>query len=242
MRAIRCYVPDAITLEREFALPDNVVAHVVRVLRLGVGDELQIFNGDGQIYHARICSQDKRGVYVEADTATQQSVESPLSIVLVQAVSRGDRMDYTVQKAVELGVTAIIPITSERCGVQLDAMRWRKKQEHWQSIVVSACEQSGRNIVPLVHDVQKIEIALSSLTSAHRFTLDPEAHDSFASIKLNGDVALLAGPEGGFSESDLLIAKNCGFVGVKMGPRILRTETAALAAISALQVLHGDFR
>ncbi len=241
MRAIRCYLPNPIVLNQTISLPDNVVSHVVRVLRLGVGDALQLFNGDGHVYHATITAQDKRGVYVTATQQISESVESPLAIDLVQAVSRGDRMDYTVQKAVELGVTAIFPVTTERCGVQLDSERWRKKQEHWQSIVASACEQSGRNVVPVVHEVKRLEIALAALASTHRFVLDPEATDTFATQTINGAITLLAGPEGGLSEHDLAIARGCGFNGVRLGPRILRTETAALAALSVLQALHGDF-
>lgn len=241
MRTIRVYFPDALAVGGEYRLPDDVVAHVVKVLRLGTGAALELFNGDGDAYAALITELDKRGARVCVQSRLpERIIESPLHTVLLQGISRGDKMDYTLQKATELGISQIMPVLTERCGVQMDAERWQKKREHWQAVVRSACEQCGRNVVPAVDAVQKLEKIVDNLSTGLRLVLDPYGNATLKTIVMDKHVILLAGPEGGLSEQDLRIAKQLGFSGVKMGPRILRTETAALAALSLLQGLYGD--
>ncbi len=242
MRHIRVHISGDLQDGCERQLPDSVAAHVSRVLRLGVGDALQVFNGDGHQYAASIVQADKRGVRVRIGASEAVDRESPLRLQLLQGVSRGDRMDYTVQKAVELGVTDIVPVITERCGVQLDAERWEKKREHWQRIVESACEQCGRNRVPAVQPVQRLDAALATPGEGTRLILDPQATLSLPRLPVAAQFTLLAGPEGGLSEQDLRVARSAGFIGVQLGPRILRTETAALAALAVLQAMQGDFR
>ncbi|QGX40365.1 16S rRNA (uracil(1498)-N(3))-methyltransferase [Permianibacter aggregans] len=242
MRITRLYVDLPLQTGRKLSLPENAANHVARVLRMRVGDAVQLFNGDGHAYDATISHVDKRDVGVDIHQMSEQHRESPLSITLIQGVSRGDRMEITIQKAVELGVGDIHPVITERCGVQLDEQRWQKKQEHWQAIVHSACEQCGRNRVPTVHPVRKLDLVLADVSTAHRFTLQPDAEQGFGELKLHGDVTLLIGPEGGLGDLDLYQASAAQFIGVRMGPRILRTETAALTALACLQALHGDLR
>ena len=240
MRVVRLFVDLSLQPGRVFELPDSAATHVSRVLRMRVDDEVQLFNGDGNQYCAKINHVDKRSVGVYVASVEAVNKESPLQIHLLQGVSRGDKMDLTVQKAVELGVHAIYPVISERCGVQLDAERWQKKQDHWQAIAQSACEQSGRNFVPKVHEVRKLDLVLSEVNTPHRFTLDPQGEKSFSQQTINGAISLLIGPEGGLGDLDLYQAKAAKFTGVNMGPRILRTETAALTALSILQSHFGD--
>lgn len=242
MRTIRLFADLPLQIGRNFTLPENAATHVARVLRMRKDDPVLLFNGDGEQYQAVISFVEKRSVGVHVQSVESVSCESPLSISLIQGVSRGDRMDITIQKAVELGVNAIYPVITERCGVQLDAERWQKKQDHWQAIVHSACEQSGRNRVPKVHAIRKLDLVLAEVNTTHRFTLDPDANTGFAQQQIQGDVSLLIGPEGGLGELDRYQAKAAKFVGVKMGPRILRTETAALTALSILQSSYGDLK
>ncbi|MBU2115655.1 MAG: 16S rRNA (uracil(1498)-N(3))-methyltransferase, partial [Gammaproteobacteria bacterium] len=157
MRIPRIYHQGAIALNQEFALDDDAANHVGRVLRMAVGSELLLFNGDGFNYPARISNSDKKRVYVIAGAQQPNPVESPLKIHLGQGISRGDRMDFAIQKAVELGVTEITPLFTERCGVKLDGERLAKRNEQWQKIAISACEQNGRSVVPVVHPAVSLD-------------------------------------------------------------------------------------
>jgi 16S rRNA (uracil1498-N3)-methyltransferase len=240
MRIPRIYHHSAIALNTDLQLDEDAANHVGRVLRMAVGAELILFNGDGFNYPARISGTDKKRVQVEVLAQQHNPVESPLKIHLGQGISRGDRMDFAIQKAVELGVSEITPLFTERCGVKLDGERLLKRNEQWQKIAISACEQSGRSIVPQVHPAITLQQWLMQQTKELKLTLHPRASDTIKTIIPNQKIRLVIGPEGGFSEQEMSQTTAAGFTGIQLGPRVLRTETAALTAISALQLQFGD--
>lgn len=248
MRITRFYCPENLALGARVALPKSAAHHAVRVLRLSEGAPLHLFNGDGYEYAGRILRIDKQDAVALIEGREAISRESPLRVRLLQGVSAGDRMDYTLQKAVELGVAEIQPIAAERSVVKLNGERADKRVQHWQSIVASACEQCGRNRVPLVHPVASLPDWLAGAGSAVRngaevrITLSPDAELGLRDLPAPIPAALLAvGPEGGFSVNERAMLTHAGFIGVRLGPRVLRTETAALTALASLQSLHGDF-
>lgn len=240
MRIPRIYQPGALTPGTETELAEDAANHVGRVLRMQTGSELQLFNGDGLNYQAQIIESGKKQVRVHVMACQPNPVESPLRIHLGQGISRGDRMDFAIQKAVELGVTEITPLFTERCGVKLDAERLQKRTEQWQRIAISACEQSGRSVVPTVHPALSLDKWLAQATNELKLTLDPWAKDTIKTLTPVTAVRLVIGPEGGFSDHEVTQTNKAGFVAVQLGPRVLRTETAALTAISALQLQMGD--
>ena len=240
MRIPRIYHSSAVALNQEFALDDEAANHVGRVLRMPVGSALQLFNGDGYNYSAHISSSDKKRLLVIATAQLDNPVESPLKIHLGQGISRGDRMDFAIQKAVELGVSEITPLFTERCGVKLDADRLEKKREQWQKIVISACEQSGRSVVPPVHMPVTLEKWLGQADNCLKLTLDPWTSATIKQLSPTDRLRLVIGPEGGFSDREVAATTLAGFQPVRLGPRVLRTETAALTAIAALQLQLGD--
>ena len=240
MRIPRIFHSNAINLNTEFSLDDDAANHIGRVLRMPVGAELSLFNGDGYNYPASISSSDKKRVNVIATAQLENPVESALKIHLGQGISRGDRMDFAIQKAVELGVTDITPLFTERCGVKLDGERLAKRNEQWQKIAISACEQSGRSIVPRVHPAISLTQWLAQDTKELKLTLHPRAKDTIKTLTPNLNIRLIIGPEGGFSDQEITQTAAAGFTGIQLGPRVLRTETAALTAISALQLQFGD--
>lgn len=202
-----------------------------------------LFDGRGGEYPARIERIERDRVHAELGAWSDVECESPLDITLVQALQAGDKMDFTFQKAVELGVRAIVPVDSRRSVVRLAGERAGKRVAHWQGVVAAACEQCGRNQVPNVAPLEKLENWLSRpSTAALRLMLAPEAEQTLASIRPTGPVQLLIGAEGGLDPQEMLAAQQVGFQAVRLGPRVLRTETAGLAALAALQVLWGDFR
>jgi 16S rRNA (uracil1498-N3)-methyltransferase len=227
------------------ALPEAQARHVARVLRMKAGAPLTLFNGDGAEYAAVIARADKGVVSACIEGVRAVERESPLAVTLCQGVSRGERMDYTVQKAVELGVARIEPVTTSRGVVRLDAARARQRTDHWQAVVIGACEQCGRNRVPPVAPV----VPLLDWLARHRgdasgtgILLDPGSGRGLAELpRPTGGVTLLAGSEGGLDGDERQDALRAGFVAVRLGPRVLRTETAALAALAAMQALWGDF-
>jgi 16S rRNA (uracil1498-N3)-methyltransferase len=225
------------------ALPETAAGHLVRVLRAQAGDACVLFNGDGHDYDARIVAAGKRDAEVEILAARAVGNESPLRLVLLQALARGEKMDWILQKATELGVVAIVPVTSERSEVRLDGERADKRIAHWRSVVVSACEQSGRATVPAVAMPGSLAQAMADLpATARRLLLDPQATQGMRKLDLAaGGIVLAIGPEGGWSARDLASLRGNGFEGLRLGPRVLRTETAGIAAIAALQACHGDF-
>lgn len=241
MRIPRIYHPQPITVDQQISLTADASNHLVNVLRVSEGQPLVLFNGDDNEYPAELMVANKRKCEVMIDAKLSLSVETPLKIHLGQGVSRGDRMDMVIQKAVELGVDEITPIITERCGVKLASDRWQKKVQQWQKIVIGACEQCGRNQIPKVHPVIQVNEWISQSTRQLRITLHPQASKSIKHLSIpNTGVRLLIGPEGGFSKTEIYATEEAGFQTCLMGPRVLRTETAAIASISALQAIHGD--
>lgn len=230
------------------ALDERRSHHLVRVLRLGAGAALEAFDGKGGAFAATIDTADPRRCLVRLGEPIARAVESPLRITLAQCLSTSDRMDWTIEKAVELGASAIVPLSSTRSQVRLDAARAARKLEHWRHIVESACTQSGRALLPALSPLQPLRdyIAATSETTAEptrRLVLDPEAGTplSSSSVVRGVPLVLLVGPESGLSADEMQAARDAGFEPVALGPRILRTETAGLAAIATLQALAGDF-
>lgn len=244
MRVIRAFVERVLTTGQTVELPDDAAAHLVRVLRLREGDTCVLFNGDGFDHDARLVKVGKRGASAEIVGTRAVNVESPLRITLVQGIARGEKMDWILQKATELGVAGIVPVSSDRSEVRLDAERAAKRHAHWRSVVVSACEQSWRARVPGVAAPQSLVAALEALPSAGtRWLLDPDATGGIATLAADAasnGLVLAIGPEGGWSANDRAALVAAGFGGLRLGPRILRTETAGVAAIAALQARFGD--
>ncbi|MFQ3313588.1 MAG: 16S rRNA (uracil1498-N3)-methyltransferase [Colwellia sp.] len=238
----RIYQASIFTLHETVKLSDDAFGHLIRVLRLKEGDQVVVFNGEEAFqYQAKLINVSKKQAYAEILTKEVVDNESPLNIHLGQGISRGDRMDFTLQKSVELGVNTITPLFTERCGVKLNAERLEKKRQQWQKIVISACEQSGRARVPVVAQPMLLVDWLKQETSALKINLHPKAQHSIMSLPMeNTRVRLLIGPEGGLSDEEISQANENDFVDVLLGPRVLRTETAALAAITALQCRFGD--
>ena len=242
MREIRIYVDGALSAHSEFLLPAGPAHHVARVLRLRAGSELVLFNGQGGQYPATVLSVSGREVRVSVGQHQAVERESPLDITLVQAVSRGKHMDYTLQKAVELGVKRIVPVLSEFGQVKLDAKRASGKLEHWTGIIIAACEQSGRNHLPTIEAPQRFRDWLQYLPGgALCLLLDPQSRQQLRQLTPPAQgVVFVSGPEGGFSPAERQAARQAGCIAIGLGPRVLRTETAAPAAITACQALWGD--
>ncbi len=244
MRIPRLYVDAPLVVGAAIALPDGAHRHVAQVLRLGVGDAVRVFDGTGGVYEARITATARAGTEIVLSTYREEETESPLRITLAQGIARGERMDYVLQKAVELGVSAIVPLITERTVVKLDAQRAAERHRHWQHVVVSACEQCGRNRVPGVGPAVALETWLQHTPNDElKLLLDPGAEQRLDDYTTPAaGVTLLVGPEGGFSarERTSMLARGC--YGLRLGPRVLRTETAALVALSVLQVRWGDLR
>lgn len=222
------------------ALCEDAANHAGKVLRMQAGEALELFNGDGNNYAAVIIEVGKKQMVVDIQSSSENPIESPLKLHLGQGISRGDRMDFAIQKAVELGVSEITPLFTERCGVKLDADRLEKKREQWQKIVISACEQSGRSVVPPVHQPVTLEKWLGQPDNCLKLTLDPWTSATIKQLSPTDRLRLVIGPEGGFSDREVAATTLAGFQPVRLGPRVLRTETAALTAIAALQLQLGD--
>ncbi len=242
MRNSRIFQPVQLASGNVIELSDGAARHVVDVLRLRKDDRLRLFNGIEGEFDATIVDVGKRNVKVNIGQFYPGIAESPLQIHLGQAISRGDRMDITVQKAVELGVHEITPLLTEHCVVKLTAERLTKRQQHWQAIAISAAEQSGRCYIPIVHAPLRLEQWLSQLpAAAFRLLLQPAVDQKITkSTIMPQTVALLVGAEGGLSPAEVKSALTQGFQAQSLGPRILRTETAALVAVSILQSQWGD--
>lgn len=240
MRLTRSYVDAVLAVGATVALPENASVHLLRVLRMGLGDACVVFNGDGADYEARIVTLGKRGAEVEVMARREVGNESPLRITLAQAIARGEKMDWVLQKATELGVAAIVPIITERTEVKLDAERGEKRRQHWCGVIAAACEQSGRTRLPELATPKTLSDWLVTVAAAGWY-LDPDAQAGLRDIDANAmALTLVIGPEGGLGERDLAMLRTAGFRGLRLGPRVLRTETAGLAALAALQALRGD--
>jgi 16S rRNA (uracil1498-N3)-methyltransferase len=243
MRIPRIHHPAPLNSGADIELSDTAANHVSRVLRLPVGAPLILFNGQGGEFAATVTTLDKRRVSVAVGDFHATEREPPLQLQLAQGISRGERMDYTIQKAVELGVKRIIPLFTEHCGVQLHGERLEKRIKHWQGVVISACEQCGRNRIPQIDSPLTLTQWLASPGSGMRLVLSPAAEHSLTRLPAPaGPVTLLIGPEGGLSDQELALAAQAGFLGLRLGPRVLRTETAAVAALAAMLGIWGDFR
>jgi 16S rRNA (uracil1498-N3)-methyltransferase len=239
----RFYCPIPLEPGERVSLSTNAATHACRVLRLQSGDAVVLFNGDGRDYVCRLAEVGKNSASADVLSHGDVERESPLRVALAQAISAGDRMDFTIQKAVELGVTSIQPIASRRSVVKLAGERADKRREHWQSVANAACEQSGRAFVPQVAAPLTLANWLAALPPhALRLTLSPVATPTLPQLpRPDGEICLLIGPEGGLSNEEIELAAAHGFTPVRLGQRILRTETAALAALAAIQTLWGDF-
>jgi 16S rRNA (uracil1498-N3)-methyltransferase len=239
----RFHVSIPLTVPGTLDLPESVAHHALRVLRLHSGDAVTLFNGKGGEYAARITATGKHDVTVAIERHDPVERESPLPVTLVQAVSSGDRMDLTIQKAVELGVSRIVPVESERCVVRLKGERAEKRAAHWRQVVISACEQCGRNRIPEVRMIAPLDVWLAAeADGAQRWMLLPGADTALRDLpRSRKPVELLVGPEGGLTDTEAEAARRAGYQPVRLGPRVLRTETAAPALLAALQALWGDF-
>ena len=238
----RFYVDFALSPDSVVELPDNVVRHL-NVLRVKNTEEIVLFNGNGKAYPALPEVLEKRHASVRILREEATDNESPLNITLVQAVSAAERMDFTLQKSVELGVAEIRPVISERCVVRLSGERAEKRVARWQEIVVSACEQSGRNIVPKVLPLTTYAQALQQLPQeTTKLLMSLNRAQKLSDVRpQSGKVVFMVGPEGGWTEKEEQQAFDAGFQSVTLGKRVLRTETASLAAIATMQTLWGDF-
>ncbi len=244
MRIIRSHVDQPLAVGQRITLPEDSSQHLLRVLRLEPGDAVTLFNGDGHDYTARLLTAAKRGAEAEITGCAPVPRESPLRITLVQGVARGEKMDLVLQKASELGVHGFTPVVTERTEVKLDAERAEKRMAHWRGVVAAACEQSGRAVLPRLVQPTALSSYAGAETADIKLVLDPNGDVGLASVapRPGQSIALVVGPEGGLSERDLATLRAAGFRGLRLGPRILRTETAGLAAVAALQALYGDLR
>jgi 16S rRNA (uracil1498-N3)-methyltransferase len=241
VRLTRVFVDETLAAGMSCNIDGSAANHIMRVLRAREGDELTLFDGRGGEYGARITGFRKDAVTVEVKEHRETERESALDLTLVQGISRGERMDWVMQKATELGVTRIIPVITERTVVKLDERQADRKAEHWRAIVISACEQCGRNRVPEVAvPTSYIEAVRSIDTAVTRVLLSPNGTLRAKDLGQPSRIAMVIGPEGGLSENEQEAALQAGFQPLRMGPRILRTETAAIAALAALQHNFGD--
>lgn len=241
MRISRLHVETGLSEDAILRLDDERGHYVRTVLRLKKGHELIAFNGDGREFAARIETAGREGVWLSIGTGRFRETESPLNIHLALGISRGERMDYALQKSVELGVSRITPLFTEHCVVRLEKDRKDSRHQHWLKIIRAACEQCGRNRLP-VFDHPLALADWQPESSGLRIFLDPRGTASLAELEVpDSRVTLLSGPEGGFAETERVQARQSGFIPVRLGPRILRTETAVLAALAAIQTRWGDF-
>jgi 16S rRNA (uracil1498-N3)-methyltransferase len=248
MRLTRIYTPGPLTEGSEILLTGTGANHVARVLRLRVGATIGVFNGDGRECSAAISSISGKQVKVRIHDSIANGTESALRLTLIQGISRAERMDWVVQKATELGVAGLVPVTTNRGIVKLDRAQAAKKLEHWHSIAIAACEQCGRSRVPhLTAPISLTQFIANRKADNPQLSLvlDPNATDSISGPELpnkSSACELLIGPEGGLDDEELASAMRAGFRSVRLGPRILRTETAAIAALAVLQGRWGDLR
>jgi 16S rRNA (uracil1498-N3)-methyltransferase len=241
MRVSRLYLPEILETGRQIELDDDSAHYLRVVLRLKKSANITLFNGDSREFSSCVVEASRKRVLIAVGDCIERSVESFLNVTVGLAVSRGNRMDMAVQKVVELGGNSITPLLTERCVVQMKGEKKQQKLNHWQKIVQHASEQSGRTVIPEVNQICELFRWLDSQAGLKIF-LDPYAELSLAQLQPeNGKVTLLSGPEGGFSERERELAIKAGFFPVRLGRRILRAETASLAALAAVQMLWGDF-
>lgn len=239
---MRFFTPTPLVAHSEITLPEEVGHHLVRVLRSGIGTRFFLFNGEGGMHEAELVEAGKKSARARLLDFHAEDRQSPLHTHLGQVMSKGDRMDYAIQKATEMGVSEITPLTSERCELRLRGEeRADKKLEHWRRVAISACEQCGRNIPPLIHEPVALHDWLKSVQAGLRLVLAPAVSGGLPATTPDS-VALLIGPEGGLSENEIAQAMQAGFQTWQLGPRVLRTETAPVAALAVLQARYADLR
>ena len=241
MRNPRIFCEQPLQADSSITLPDSAANHVGRVLRMKAGEPLILFNGTGGAWQGAVESMSKKAVTVKLSSFIAADAQSPLTIELGQSLSRGERMDYVIQKATEVGVTSITPLWSERCEVKLKTERLDKRRQHWQKVAISACEQSGRNIIPTINAPMKMEQWLSSRKTQLNVVLHHRASKKLSDFAPANSISLLIGPEGGLTSYEIELAERQQFNALALGPRVLRTETAPVVAISLLQYLWGDY-
>ena len=239
MRVSRFFIDAALSLG-EHDLPEAQAHYIGRVLRLAAGDAVQLFDGSGQEFRGQVLEVGKKHVRVTLDQALPGQPESPLHIHLGQGLSRGERMDWAIQKATELGAQEITPIVSERCEVRLKDERADKRMAHWRQVAISACEQCGRSTLPVIHPPTSLADWTASVEADLKLVLHPVA-EPLTSHERPARLAFLIGPEGGLSEAEVEQARGKGFQAARLGPRVLRTETAPVVALAVAQQLWGDF-
>jgi 16S rRNA (uracil1498-N3)-methyltransferase len=240
----RFYCPPPIPSSGSFELPPDAAHHASRVLRLRVGDTVEIFDGIGNECHGLIADLSARNVTVANITANHNRRESPLHTLLAQALSSSEKMDWVIQKSTELGVTEIQPLATDRSVARLSAERTARRLKHWQQVAISACEQCGRNVLPQIHaplDIMDWLQQVKAMTDTKYILLPDGAASLHDQTRPRGKASLLVGAEGGFSDSESAMALHCGFVPIRLGARVMRTETAAIAGLAVLQTLWGDF-
>lgn len=243
MATSRIYIDQEITVGNSLTLQDTAGHHVARVLRMKIDQPLILFNGQGGEFSAKIISIHRSKVEVEVNDFFDIERESWINIELIQGLSKGEKMDFTIQKAVELGVNKIVPLITTFSNVKLDQKRFEKKLDHWRKVIISACEQCGRNQIPELTGIKKLDNLISNDQKDLKLILAPDAKKSLADFSDQiKNISLVIGPEGGLSKSEIeSLKKERGYTSVQLGPRILRTETAALATIAALQNQFGDY-
>lgn len=238
----RFYCPDALAIGMTYALPDPV-AHHVQVIRMQVGNAITLFNGEGGEYVAVITQMEKKRVYAEVKTFSPREAELSYAVTLAQALPEASKMDWIIEKAVELGVTAIQPLAAQRCVVRLNSERAEKKHSHWQGIIHAAAEQSGRNRLAQLSPLSDFNSWVGQSDLHKRILLSPRAEQSLSDWARHQPaqaLALMVGPEGGFTDAEEKLAGDHGALLLSMGPRVLRTETAGLSALAAINAIWGE--
>ncbi|GAA6135449.1 16S rRNA (uracil(1498)-N(3))-methyltransferase [Oceaniserpentilla sp. 4NH20-0058] len=242
MRIPRIYTPQPLSENTQIDLNDNAAHHVGKVLRMQAGRKLVLFNGQGPYhFNAVIEHADKKRVSVSIIEKIDTNNESPLHTHVAQALSKGDKMELVIQKAVELGVNEITPLWTEHCDVKLNAERMEKKLKQWHGIIISACEQCGRDLLPTLNPVVKFQDWIAHVNADEKWVLDPRGNAEQTSPETVTSAVIAIGPEGGLSQDEIKQACEQGFKAKLIGPRVLRTETAALTAVTLLQSQWGDF-
>lgn len=245
MREVRLFVDVPLVPGRTLPLPQDAARHALRVLRLKAGDRVVLFNGDGREYRATLANPDPRAASVEVESVDAPERESPLRITLIQSLARGEKMDWIIQKATELGVARICPVASQRSEVRLDGTRGGKRLDHWRAVAIAACEQCGRNVLPEISAPEALAVTLAAQPASDteaRWMLHPGGTTRLRNaVPATTKLILAVGPEGGFGDEDLDALRQAGFRALALGPRVLRTETAGLAAVAVLQASYGDF-
>ncbi|ETX12046.1 16S rRNA methyltransferase [Marinomonas ushuaiensis DSM 15871] len=242
MRIPRVFIDTELNENTVIALPDSTFQHLCKVLRLRSDHPLRVFNGKGGQFHATLCDVEKRSANISITQCEPLNNESPIQVTIGQTLSRGERMDYAIQKAVEAGVYAIQPLFSERCEVKLQNDRVEKRLQHWQQIAISAAEQCGRGIIPIVHPPKELHNWVGECNEMLKFTLHHHSAKPIANFARpsGNQICLLIGPEGGLTENEVQLAEKKGFNAITLGPRVLRTETAPVVALSVINTLWGD--